>query len=92
VKPVAMIADALRDCSQRGGVVLDADRGAAHRAARPAGRDRSGLCRPHHPALTRDDAALFATGESFAERERRARTQDTAPAPDTTDPSGEVAR
>ena len=59
VKPVAMIADAIKDVSSRGGIVLDLFGGsgstliAAHKTgpARASLRTRSGLLRPDHPPL-----------------------------------------
>jgi DNA modification methylase len=80
VKPVAMIADALRDCSRRGDVVLDGFGGsgstliAAERTGRrarlveidPVYVDR---CIRRWQAIARDDAILISTGETFAERE-----------------------
>ena len=59
VKPVQMIADAIKDVSARGGIVLDLFGGsgstliAAHKTARRgiSVRTRSDLLRPHHPAL-----------------------------------------
>ncbi|MGJ8585380.1 MAG: site-specific DNA-methyltransferase [Marinosulfonomonas sp.] len=80
VKPVAMIADALRDCSHRGGIVLDVFGGsgstliAAHRTGRharlveidPIYCDRTIR---RWQALAKDDALLLASGETFTERE-----------------------
>ena len=59
VKPVQMIADAIRDVSGRGEIVLDLfggsrldpDRRGEDRAARLPLRARSGLLRPDHPPL-----------------------------------------
>jgi hypothetical protein len=79
VKPVAMIADAIRDCSRRGGVVLDAFGGsgstliAAHRTRRrarlieidPVYVDRSIR---RWETIAKDDALLIETGETSAER------------------------
>lgn len=79
VKPVTMIADAMRDCSHRGGVVLDTFGGsgstliAAHRTGRrarlveidPVYVDRTIR---RWQALAKDDAVLVDTGETFAER------------------------
>ncbi len=61
-KPVAMIADAMRDCSKRGGIILDPFGGfgstmiAAERTGRtrPPHRDRSHLCRPNRSPLAAD--------------------------------------
>lgn len=59
VKPVQMIADAIKDVSARGGIVLDlfrwlgfdTDCGAQDRATRLPLRTRPDLLRSHHPAL-----------------------------------------
>ncbi|MBF9036768.1 ParB N-terminal domain-containing protein [Rhodobacterales bacterium HKCCE2091] len=81
VKPVAMIADAMRDCSWRGGLVLDAFGGSGSTliAAEITGR-RARLVEidpvyvdrtiRRWQAHAKDDAVLVATGETFAERER----------------------
>jgi len=83
VKPVAMIADALRDCAWRGGVVLDACGGsgstliAAEKTARrarlieidPLYVDRTVR---RWQAMAKDDAVLTTTGETFRDRERAA--------------------
>jgi DNA modification methylase len=53
IKPVALVADAIKDCTQRGGIVLDTFSGAGHhpagsRTRRTAGAyfgNRSPLCR-----------------------------------------------
>ena len=77
VKPVAMIADALRDCSRRGDVVLDGFGGsgstliAAERTGRrarlveidPVYVDRSIR---RWQAISKDDAVLVSTGDTFA--------------------------
>jgi hypothetical protein len=63
VKPVALVADAILDCTARGDVVLDGflgsgDDGHRRRAHRPTRfRDgvRSGLCRHDHPPLAEAD-------------------------------------
>ena len=79
VKPVAMIADAIRDCSRRGGIVLDAFGGsgstliAAHKTRRrarlieidPVYVDRSIR---RWETIAKDDAVLVETGETFARR------------------------
>ena len=59
VKPVQMIADAIKDVSGRGGIVLDLfggsgstlDRRPQDRPARLSVRTRPDLLRPHHPPL-----------------------------------------
>jgi DNA modification methylase len=79
VKPMAMIADAIRDCSERGNVILDGYGGsgstliAAERTGRrarlmeidPVYVDRT-IRRWH--ALSHDEAVLVATGETFEAR------------------------
>lgn len=91
VKPVAMIADALRDCSHRGGIVLDVFGGsgstliAAHRTGRrarlveidPLYCDRTIRRWQVH---AHDDAILLATGETFRERETLFEACDADPA------------
>jgi len=79
VKPVAMIADALRDCSRRGGLVLDAFGGSGSTliaAERTRRRARLIEIDPLYvdctirrwQAMARDDAILVDTGETFAVR------------------------
>jgi DNA modification methylase len=76
VKPVAMIADAMRDCSRRGSIVLDAfaGSGTAIMAAEQIGR--RAFCMeidPHYAdvavrrwqAFTRRDAVLESTDQTF---------------------------
>ena len=97
VKPVAMIADAIRDCSRRGGVVLDAFGGsastliAAHRTRRrarlieidPIYVDRSIR---RWETIAKDDAVLVETGETFAQRCAKAETlSHVDPVPDATE-------
>jgi DNA modification methylase len=62
VKPVAMVADAIRDCSRRGGVILDAFSGSndyhcggADGSAGSRDRTRSTVCRRRDPALAASD-------------------------------------
>jgi DNA modification methylase len=83
VKPVAMIADAIKDVSQRNGIVLDLFGGSGSTliAAHKTGR-RGYLCEldplycdriiRRWQAYAKDDAVLAATGQSFGEvaRER----------------------
>lgn len=82
VKPVPMIIDAIKDTSKRGEIVLDPFGGsgstliAAHKAGRHA---RLIEYEPHYcevtirrwQDLTRSEATLAATGETFAEVHRR---------------------
>jgi DNA modification methylase len=78
VKPVALIADAMRDCSRRGDIVLDPFMGSGTTimAAERVGRRGYGLeLDPHYvdaavrrwQAYTRRDASLTGTGETFDE-------------------------
>ena len=78
VKPVAMVADAMRDCSRRGDIVLDPFMGSGTTimAAERVGRRgygleiRSALCRCRGPALAglhKADAILRGTGQTFEE-------------------------
>jgi hypothetical protein len=63
VKPVAMVADAVLDCSARGDIVLDAflrqwhdgDRRRTHRPTLPRVGDRPRLCRHDRPPLAGTD-------------------------------------
>ena len=84
VKPVAMVADAIRDCSHRKAIVLDAFVGSGTTliAAEKTGRRGYGIeidpaycdvtiCRLH--AVCGLDAVLEATGQRFAEVEARGR-------------------
>ena len=82
VKPVAMIADAIRDCSDRGGFVLDVFGGSGSTliAAQECGR-RARLLEldpiycdtiiRRWEALIGDQAALAATGDSFSTVQRQ---------------------
>ena len=82
VKPVLMIADAIRDVTKRGDIVLDTFMGsgstlmAAEETGRSRRRDRSrpALCRCRGPTLaghTRRDAVHTETGEPFDVRAKR---------------------
>lgn len=82
VKPVKMLADALQDCSQRGGIVLDpfGGSGSTMIAAERTGR-RARLIEidplyvdttiRRWQAMTKDDAIHAKTGETFNQREQR---------------------
>ncbi len=84
VKPVAMIADAIKDVSKRNGIVLDLFGGSGSTliAAHKTGR-RAYLCEldplycdriiRRWEAYAKDDAVLITTGKSFAEIEARHR-------------------
>lgn len=82
VKNLSMVADAIRDCSHRGGIILDPYGGSGTTliAAQKTGR-RARLLEidplycdvivRRWQKLTGETAVLEATGESFAEREAR---------------------
>jgi DNA modification methylase len=76
VKPVAMIADAMRDCSRRGSIVLDAFAGSGTTIVAAEQIGRRAFCMeidPHYAdvgirrwqAFTKRDAVLESTGRSF---------------------------
>jgi DNA modification methylase len=78
VKPVALVADAMRDCSRRGDIVLDPfiGSGTTILAAERVGRRGYGLEKdPQYvdvairrwQSFTKRDAILKATGQTFAE-------------------------
>jgi DNA modification methylase len=78
VKPVALVADAMRDCSRRGDIVLDPfmGSGTTMMAAERVGRRAYGLeidplyvdaAVRRWQAFTKRDAILEATGETFDE-------------------------
>jgi DNA modification methylase len=78
VKPVAMIADAMRDCSRRGSIVLDAFAGSGTTIMAAEQIGRRAFCMeidPHYAdvairrweAFTKRDAVLENTGQSFHE-------------------------
>ena len=82
VKPVAMVADAMKDCSARGGLVLDAfcGSGTILIAAQKTGRRARAIeISPHYcdtsirrwQAYAKDDAILVETGETFEEVKAR---------------------
>jgi DNA modification methylase len=91
VKPVAMVVDALKDCSRRGGIVLDpfCGSGTIFIAAQKTGRRARAIeLDPIHcdTAIRRwqlfanDDAILVETGETFEQLdERRRKTQSQQP-------------
>ncbi len=83
VKPVAMIADAMRDCSRRGSIVLDAFAGSGTTimAAEQIGRRAFCMEIDRHYAdvairrwqtFTKRDAVLESTGQTFDELAKRA--------------------
>jgi DNA modification methylase len=86
VKPVAMIADAMKDCSRRGSIILDsfAGSGSTIMAAEQVGR--RAYCMEIDPLYadvairrwqraTRKDAILQSTGQTFDELSRKAAKQ-----------------
>jgi DNA modification methylase len=82
VKPVAMIADAMRDCSRRGSIVLDAFAGSGTTVMAAEQIGRRAFCLeidPHYAdvairrweTFTRRDAVLESTGQTFHELAKR---------------------
>jgi DNA modification methylase len=78
VKPVALIADAMKDCSQRGSIVLDAFAGSGSTIMAAEQVGRHAFCIEIDPRyvdvvvrrwqrVTRKDAILEATGQTFDE-------------------------
>jgi len=76
VKPVAMISDAMRDCSRRGSVVLDAFAGSGTTIIAAEQTGRRAFCMeidPHYADVairrwqnfTKRDAVLVSTGQTF---------------------------
>jgi hypothetical protein len=76
VKPVALVADAMRDCSRRGDIVLDAFAGSGTTIMAADQIGRRAFCMEIDPTyvdvaierwqrFTRRDAVLEATGETF---------------------------
>ena len=90
VKPVAMIADAIKDVSKRGDIVLDSFGGSGSTliAAHKTGR-RGFLCEldptycdviiRRYEAYAKDDAILTSTAETFAERSAISRSSTAGP-------------
>lgn len=84
VKPVAMVADAIKDCSRRGGIILDpfCGSGTILIAAQKTGRRARAIeldpiyCDTsirRWQAFAKDDAVLVATGETFDQCTERRR-------------------
>ena len=95
VKPVALVADAIRDCSRRGDIVLDTFMGSGTTimAAERLGRRAYGaeidpvyvdVAIRRWCAVTKADAILEGTGKTYAEvaRRRRAARDTLLPAPE----------
>jgi DNA modification methylase len=87
VKPLAMVVDALKDCSKRGGIVLDpfAGSGTTILAAQKTGRlGRAIELAPRYvdvairrwQAMTKQNAVLAKTGQPFNELEQTAANDD----------------
>ena len=87
VKPVALVADAMRDCSRRGEIVLDPFMGSGTTilAAERIGRRAYGLeidplyvdvAVRRWQSLTKRDAVLETTGQTFDELGRRNRPEN----------------
>jgi DNA modification methylase len=100
VKPVALVSEAIKDCSRRNGLVLDpfAGSGTVVIAAERTGRRARALeIDPHYvdvavkrwQAYTGKDAVLSASGKTFEEvGEERARASSVIPpAPTTAQPA-----
>ena len=90
VKPVAMVADALKDCSRRGGIVLDSfcGSGTILIAAQKTGRRARAIeLDPSYcdtairrwQLFAKDDAVLVATGETFDEVAARREAEPAVP-------------
>ncbi|MBR0684084.1 site-specific DNA-methyltransferase, partial [Roseomonas eburnea] len=85
VKPVALVMDAIKDCSRRGGIVLDAFGGSGTTLIAAHKTSRRGYLMEIDPlyvdviirrwqALTGDQARHAETGETFAQFEQRVST------------------
>lgn len=97
VKPVALVADAIRDCSKRGGIILDAFSGSGTTIIAAAKTGRRGYALELDPkyvdvavrrwqGFAKADAVHAATGLTFAEMAaRRAAEPPPDPEPDPGD-------
>src|SRR5215207_5471052 len=92
VKPVALVADAMKDCSHRSGLVLDPfiGSGTTIMAGEKVGRRVHGIeCDPAYvdvairrwQGFTRSEAVLDETGQTFAEVEAARRTPEVVAQP-----------
>ena len=92
VKPVAMIADAMRDCSRRGSIVLDAFAGSGTTIMAAEQIGRRAFCMeidPHYADVairrwqnfTKRDAALESTGQTFDKLAKNGRQPRVAAKP-----------
>lgn len=90
VKPVAMITDAMLDCSRRGSIVLDAFAGSGSTIVAAEKVGRRAFCIEIDPiyvdtairrwqALTGKDAVLEGTGKTFDELEASRKTSPAKP-------------
>lgn len=88
VKPVAMVADAMKDCCERGGLVLDAfcGSGTVLIAAQKTGRRARAIeidplycdtAIKRWQSFASDDAILLATGETFEQVSVRRRSEQS---------------
>ena len=88
VKPVALVMDAIKDCSRRGGIVLDAFGGSGTTLIAAQKTGRRGYLMEIDPlyvdviirrwqALTGDQARHAETGETFAAVEQRGTAAET---------------
>lgn len=89
VKPVALVVDAMRDCSRRGDIVLDAFVGSGTTIIAAEQIGRRAFCMeidPHYvdvcirrwQAYTKRDAVLDGTRQTFDELEASRETSDTS--------------
>ena len=94
VKPVSLIADAMRDCSQRGSIILDAFAGAGTTIMAAEQVGRRAFCIEIDPRyvdvavrrwqrFTGKDATLEATGRTFEETHFARETSSSQPKPRT---------
>ena len=101
VKPVKLVADAILDCSKRGGIVLDAFAGSGTTliAAEKTGRRGYGIeLDPQYcdvivrrlAAAAKIEAILTKTGETFSEIERQRTLESSPPESDTNIPKNEA--
>jgi hypothetical protein len=92
VKPVTMIADAMRDCSHRGGIVLDIFGGSGSTLIAAHGTGRRARLVEIDPiycyrtirrwqTLAHDDTVLPTSGETFTERETQFGWSDASAGP-----------
>ena len=101
MKPVKLVADAILDCSKRGGIVLDAFAGSGTTlvAAEQTGRRGYGIeLDPRYAdvilkrleAVAKVEAVHAETGETLSEIERQRRVEGSPPDSDNTIPENEA--